>query len=59
MERPEFRINVNWQYPTDGTKPTRKTTTSFTAEVDADATSIEIVPTAASSGAKNYGECKT
>ena len=49
---PNVGINVNWQYPTNGTKPTRKTTTSFTAEADADATSIEIVPTAASSGAK-------
>lgn len=45
-------INVNWQYPTNGTKPTRKATTSFVAEVDENTTSIEIVPTAASSGAK-------
>ena len=49
---PNFGINVNWQYPTDGTKPTCKTTTSFVAEVDENKTSIEIVPTAASSGAK-------
>ena len=49
---PNFGINVNWQYPTDGTKPTRKNTTSFVAEVDEKTTSIEIVPTAASSGAK-------
>lgn len=49
---PNFGINVNWQYPTDGTKPTRKNTTSFVAEVDENTTSIEIVPTAASSGAK-------
>ena len=49
---PNFGINVNWQYPTDGTKPTCKTTTSFVAEVDENTTSIEIVPTAASSGAK-------
>lgn len=49
---PNFGINVNWQYPTNGTKPTRKTTTSFVAEVDENTTSIEIVPTAASSGAK-------
>lgn len=49
---PNFGINVNWQYPMNGTKPTRKTTTSFVAEVDENTTSIEIVPTAASSGAK-------
>ena len=49
---PNFGINVNWQYPTNGTKPTRKTTTSFVAEVDENTTSIEIVPTAASSSAK-------
>ena len=49
---PNFGINVNWQYPTDGTKPTRKNTTSFVAEVDEKTTSIEIVPTAVSSGAK-------
>lgn len=49
---PNFGINVNWQYPTDGTRPTRKTTTNFVAEVDENMTSIEIVPTAASSGAK-------
>ena len=51
---PNFGINVNWQYPTDGTKPTRKNTTSFVAEVDEKTTSIEIVPTAASSGLTNF-----
>ena len=49
MERPEFRHQCKL---TDGTKPTRKNTTSFVAEVDENTTSIEIVPTAASSGAK-------
>lgn len=48
---PNFGINVNWQYPADGTKPTRKTDLTFTANVGADADSVEVVPTAASSGA--------
>lgn len=48
---PNFGINVNWQYPADGTKPTRKTDLTFTANVGADADSVEVVPTVASSGA--------
>ena len=46
---PNFGINVNWQYPTDGTAPTRKKNLTFKATTDAD--SVEIVPTTASSGA--------
>ena len=46
---PNFGINVNWQYPTDGTAPTRKKNLTFKATTDVD--SVEIVPTTASSGA--------
>lgn len=46
-----FGINVNWEYPTDGTKPTRKTTTAFTANVSKGVTEIEVVPTSCASAA--------
>ncbi|WP_283675102.1 S-layer homology domain-containing protein [Butyricicoccus sp. Marseille-Q5471] len=44
---PNFGINVNWKYPTDGTAPSRKTDLTFTATVGTSAATIEIVPTAA------------
>ena len=51
-EDPAFGINVNWDYPDDGTKPVRKTSTSFTAEVPYGVTAVEVVPTACASAAK-------
>ena len=47
-----FGINVNWKYEVGSAiSATRKTNLTFTANVDADVDTIEIVPTAASSGA--------
>lgn len=50
-EDPNFGINVNWQYPSDGTKPTKKQNLTFTAKVDAGTDSVVLVPTASASAA--------
>lgn len=46
-----FGINVNWDYPSDGTKPVRKETSDFTAQVPSGTEEIELVPTACASDA--------
>ncbi|MDO4616859.1 MAG: cadherin-like beta sandwich domain-containing protein [Lachnospiraceae bacterium] len=48
---PNFGINVNWSYPADGTVPVRKDNLTFTASVESDVDSVELVPTASASNA--------
>lgn len=49
---PNFGINVNWMYVAgSAVSATRKTDLTFTAQVGADVSTVELIPTAASSGA--------
>ncbi len=48
---PNFGVNVNWAYPTDGTAPSRKENLTFTAAVGSDVNSVELVPTTAATNA--------